>query len=361
MQNPLVSVIIPCFNAASYMEDSLMSIVNQTYKNIEIIAIDDCSSDNTWSILQSLQKKDHRIKIYQNPKNLKLISTLNRAIDFCQGDFIARMDADDISNLDRIEKQVKVITENEELDFVSVFPIMINYKGKFHSKQRHFYCTSTGSAKFKSMFESPILHAAILIKSEILKNNKYIFKNEFVHIEDFELWIRLLNEKNFKFKGISEELYKYRVNQESVSYLHREIQYKNHLELSREMLQKYYNIKIEDVHIKIILLRVLDRNILASDFVEAIKLFNFLKIDFFKKNNELNHIDKKEIIRWTQQRIIRICFYFLIKGSFKSKIFALYIILLQISAFKYLITYKNCISRFQWLISNLKFKRWSII
>jgi glycosyltransferase involved in cell wall biosynthesis len=94
---PLISVIIPTYNVENYIIDSVNSIINQTYKNIEIIIVDDNSNDNTFKILNSLKELDSRIKLYKNNKNLKIVNTLNFAISVSSGEYIARMDGDDIS------------------------------------------------------------------------------------------------------------------------------------------------------------------------------------------------------------------------------------------------------------------------
>src|SRR5690242_9188533 len=99
---PLVSVIIPCFNAEKFVEDAVHSIMQQSYPNLEIIAIDDCSTDSTLNALKKLCAEDARIKLLMNEKNLGLVSTLNKGINSAEGKYIARMDADDISHVNRI-------------------------------------------------------------------------------------------------------------------------------------------------------------------------------------------------------------------------------------------------------------------
>ena len=102
----LVSVIIPCYNAEKYVEEAVRSIMKQTYLDLEIIVIDDCSTDGTNEILQSLSLEDSRIVFLKNETNLKLIKTLNLGISISKGKFIARMDADDISEPERLVEQV---------------------------------------------------------------------------------------------------------------------------------------------------------------------------------------------------------------------------------------------------------------
>src|SRR4051812_19701656 len=101
---PLVSVIMPCYNTEKYFVEAIESIINQTYKNLEIVLINDGSTDSTTELLNQYSEKDKRIKIILNPVNLGLIASLNKGVAAATGDYIARMDADDISVLDRVEK-----------------------------------------------------------------------------------------------------------------------------------------------------------------------------------------------------------------------------------------------------------------
>ncbi len=101
---PLVSVIFPIYNSDKFLRESLESLLNQTYQNFEIIAINDGSQDRSRKII--LSYKDSRIKYYEHKKNLGLVNTLNEGIKLSRGKYLARMDADDISLPQRFEKQV---------------------------------------------------------------------------------------------------------------------------------------------------------------------------------------------------------------------------------------------------------------
>src|SRR5690606_37410621 len=114
----LVSVIIPVYNVQKYVTQAIQSILDQTYKNLEIIVIDDCSTDSTYERVLCLQEKDNRLKVYKNEKNIKIAATLNKGISLSHGQFIARMDGDDISKLDRIEKKVKFLKKNRHISLV---------------------------------------------------------------------------------------------------------------------------------------------------------------------------------------------------------------------------------------------------
>src|SRR5580765_3960525 len=123
---PLVSVVMPCYNAEKYFVEAIESIINQTYKNLEIVLINDGSIDGTSELLNEYAKKDSRIKIIFNQVNLGLIGSLNIGVAAATGEYIARMDADDISVLDRIEKIMNVFFQMPLVEVVSAANYMIN-------------------------------------------------------------------------------------------------------------------------------------------------------------------------------------------------------------------------------------------
>lgn len=128
----LVSVLIPCYNAEKYVEEAINSVLIQTYRNIEVIAIDDCSTDKTYDLLQQMALGDSRLKLYRNEVNKGLIGTLNFGIDQCEGNLIARMDADDVCHPDRIRQQVEHLL-SRNADVVGCFSVSLNEDSSVHS------------------------------------------------------------------------------------------------------------------------------------------------------------------------------------------------------------------------------------
>lgn len=203
--SPLVSVIIPCYNAEKYVEAAVRSIMNQTYKNLEILCCDDCSTDRTFSILQELADEDSRIKLFKNETNQKIVKTLNNLVSLANGKYIARMDADDISLPKRIEKQVEFLEENSDIAFCGTNAWHIDENGE----KIGFSClprTNDEINKFK-FYACPFYHPAVMIRSSVYKENFY--DENFLYAEDYELWIRLLE----KYKGynLKERLIFYRI------------------------------------------------------------------------------------------------------------------------------------------------------
>ncbi len=111
----LVSIILPVHNSAKNLEECLKSLVSQTYRNIEIIVIDDQSSDSSYKILRKFNKNYKKIKAYRNVKRYGIVMTLNRALKKAKGDFIAFMDSDDFSHKNRIKEQLKLLLLNQNV------------------------------------------------------------------------------------------------------------------------------------------------------------------------------------------------------------------------------------------------------
>jgi glycosyltransferase involved in cell wall biosynthesis len=127
---PLVSIILPVFNASQTLSECLESLSKQTYHNIEIIAIDDNSSDDSFSILKQFKQFDRRLKIFKNKKRYGLATTLNRAIKRTQGNFVAFMSATDISAKNRVKEQLQFLQSNKKVASVGTQCVFVDSKNK---------------------------------------------------------------------------------------------------------------------------------------------------------------------------------------------------------------------------------------
>lgn len=197
-QNYKVSVIIPTYNVENYIEESIYSIINQTYKNIEIIVVDDCSTDKTYEKLMEIQKLDKRLIVLRNEKNSKICYSLNRALQHATGEYIVRMDGDDISELDRIEKQIIYLKEHSDVDLVGVGTINIDENGNEIS--RTSYSEDFNILKKISKYASPVLHIWMAKKNVYDKLNGY---REMPYVEDYDFLLRMIT-SGYKFANISE-------------------------------------------------------------------------------------------------------------------------------------------------------------
>lgn len=223
MKTPLVSVLMPCYNVELYVEEALSSIMKQSYSNLEILVINDCSTDNTLSILERLASQDSRIKIVSNDNNMKLIDTLNKGVGLCTGKYIARMDADDISFPNRIEKQVSFLEENQDYDIVSTqlytFKAGVKKKNLYHNPELFEHL------KAYLLFRSGICHPAVMIRRALFTDKGLFFEKKYLHVEDYALWVKA--SYITKLANLPEPLLYYRIHNTQVSVLNEYKQIEN--------------------------------------------------------------------------------------------------------------------------------------
>ena len=315
--NAKVSVIIPCYNAGLYVENAVLSIMNQTYSNLQIICIDDGSTDNTYKILNKLATQDKRIFIVRNSTNLKLIKTLNLGIELSDGDFIARMDSDDISSKDRIEIQLKYLKKND-LDICGTFTTYyFENRVKKISKRLHIV-SQPKSLELYSLFDTPLIHPSVLGKSTIFKKFKYNYSEESYLIEDYELWCRMIV-SGVKIGVVPEYLFQYRINIQGESQTKKVIQVINHLSLSQKMIQKITCLVIPKDSVSLIS---------GFDIKQGIKWFTikncisdlYKVFNCFITTNTLTLQELKELKRWVKYKEIYVLAQGVKKGCFKTRL-----------------------------------------
>jgi glycosyltransferase involved in cell wall biosynthesis len=215
---PTISVIMPVYNTEKYVKESVDSILNQTFNDFELIIIDDCSSDGTVKVLESYS--DSRIKLIQNTENLGLTKNLNKALDIAKGEFIARMDADDISLPTRFEKQVKAFRSNNALGICGTW--FENF-GDILGTTR--YAITHEEIAFGLLYQSQFCHPSVMMRKSVLDEFQLRYDETFTTAQDYELWSRII----FKTQAsnLPEVLLKYRFHSQSISSTKKEQQLNN--------------------------------------------------------------------------------------------------------------------------------------
>lgn len=234
---PLISVILPVYNAEKFIKDAIDSILNQTYKNFELIIINDGSTDNSESII--LGYDDKRIIYVKNERNIKLINTLNKGIKLAKGDFIARMDADDISLPNRFEEQINIFKNFKNVGVCgSNIKIFSNNTNKSYL---HKFPISNINIKSSILTINPFAHPSVMIRKSILDEYDIKYNNCFYRVEDWGLWISLIDKCDFY--NVSKPLLLYRYVETSESRLN--VKDNNHLNIRIQLLSSYFdNFKI---------------------------------------------------------------------------------------------------------------------
>lgn len=199
-----ISVVIPVYNAEKFILESVNSVLNQTYTNLEIICIDDCSTDNTFELLKSIE--DKRFFLYQNEQNEGVIFTRSRAYSLCSGDFIANMDADDISSLDRLETQFRFLQENKGVDIVGSAIDIMKIDGVVYDK----WTPPLKNDEIKSalLFEMAMPNPTVMFRAKLKTELKH--ELEFYSVEDYALYC-VLATKGYRLANIEKTLLKYRI------------------------------------------------------------------------------------------------------------------------------------------------------
>lgn len=151
-----VSVLIPVYNVENYVEDAINSIINQSYNNIELIVIDDASTDKTFNIIERLSLEHENIKIFRNKINMGISRTLNFGLIHCSGDYIARADGDDLQDPYRIQKQIEFLESNPSYGVVGCWIVNIDEAGKDIGCCK--YPLDTYDVKKCLRYTSPVLH-----------------------------------------------------------------------------------------------------------------------------------------------------------------------------------------------------------
>jgi glycosyltransferase involved in cell wall biosynthesis len=194
----LVSVIMSAYNAESSIDESILSLLNQTHENIEILIMNDGSTDRTDIKLSDYEKKYSSVKVFTNSKNIGLTKSLNILINAANGEFIARQDSDDISYTTRIEKQISLI-EKYNLSFC--FSRAINKSTKSFIPRLSFYLPK----KILLRYKNPFIHGTLMIRKNDLLNIG-LYDEDYFYSQDYKLVSDLIN-SGYKYKVIREPLY----------------------------------------------------------------------------------------------------------------------------------------------------------
>ena len=231
----LISVIFPIYNASNYLDESLQSILSQTYKDFEVILINDGSTDDSLEKCKKYQKEDSRIKIINN-KHQGLTKSLNDGIKFSTGKFIARQDADDISKVNRFEKQINWFSSSNNRVLCGTNGYVVSPNGKI--RQNNVITFSHDKIINKLKYTNCFMHTSVMFLR--LAAEKFNFYNENLkYAQDYDLWWKLstlgevgnIPEKLVTVKRLKDSITLNKANEQTTDFISSSVEYLKHMNM----------------------------------------------------------------------------------------------------------------------------------
>lgn len=224
--SPLISIIIPLYNTENYIADTLNSIAKQTYKNYEVIVVDNASTDSSVEIVNSYTELFASLKVIRRKENSGgPAAPRNVGIENAKGEYVAFLDSDDVWHSDKLEKQVQFMIKYN-YNFSSTAIVRIDGDGKLYRhnldslrRDLKISCLPNDKLEYELFKNNFITLSSTLIKKEFLE----LFNEEasFIGVEDYQLWFRLINKEGCRYGMLPELLVDYRVLHGSISHLNR--------------------------------------------------------------------------------------------------------------------------------------------
>lgn len=297
---PLVSVIMPVYNAEKYIRESIDSLMSQTYDNFELIIIDDCGTDHSMEIVGSYA--DSRIKVFHNDKNMGIAYSRNRGLENCSGKYIAILDDDDISTKERLEKQVFFLGNND-IEVVGGEAVWIDENGKI-IRECLPMPDNPDYIKTSFLFQNIYNNSEVMFLRELIEKNNIRYQDDLMGMEDFKFWIEC--SKVGKFSNIQECVLKRRMVKDNTT----SVILKNQKEKRKQVFRELQRYSLQKSGFK---LTESDYNILYQYMGEE-RINRLLpKEDFFgwydvldkivKQCRELDFACESQVIKYMKERL----------------------------------------------------------
>ena len=204
-RTPTVTVLMPVYNGARFLRESIESILNQTFNDFECLIIDDASTDTSREIIRSFT--DPRIKLIENANHCGLVKTLNRGLALAKGEYIARQDQDDISYPARLEKQVTFLNSHPQIVLLGTNIHNIDENGKKSISYGYSIVSTPAAIHWQIIFDNPFVHSSVMFRTEIIRNLGG-YNDHFNACEDFDLFSRVCS--SYGTTNLNEKIIEYR-------------------------------------------------------------------------------------------------------------------------------------------------------
>lgn len=284
MNNPLISCIMPAYNAEKYIQVAIDSILDQTITDFELIIINDGSTDRTEEIIKSF--RDSRIVYVKNEHNLKLIKTLNKGIDLARGKYISRMDSDDQALPNMFERELEGFREFSDAGIINTLTYHMNEQGGGIRPNRQYFQVSPEVCSIVCIYSNMISHPGVMVKAELMKKYKYNDSEAYLHFEDKELWCRMFMD-GIKCYTLNERLLNYRESPTSINAQFAKERYKRMQVFFKNYVKERWGYDCEEIP------EITSFSSLFKNYIVLILLWVHLQ-----KNGFINSLLFAKILKW---------------------------------------------------------------
>lgn len=231
MNQPKVSVVMTVYNGKKYIREAIDSILAQTFTAFEFIIVDDASTDETWTILNSVN--DPRLRLVRNNRNIGIYKSANNGLSLSKGEYIARMDADDVSLPERLARQVDFLETHPEIGVLGTGVHLIDGSGcTSHTLQLP---TQHGLLRWYLCFYNPIAHSTVMMRRKIIEQVGG-YSPYMVLAGDYDLWCRLSYVT--RLSNLQDVLVSYRIHDANVTTIKASEQRHNSVRISCQMISQ---------------------------------------------------------------------------------------------------------------------------
>lgn len=298
MNQPLVSVVMPVYNSAPYLKEAIDSILNQSYSNIELLAINDCSTDSSKDII--LSYSDPRVRYFENNPNKGIVKSRNLGIENAKGKYIATLDSDDIALPDRIKTQVCFLEKNPDYGLCGSYYQEINNTGKLLKKKMN-YPSSDKDARTFLTIANCFCASAIMVRSDMAKELKY--REGYDIVEDYELWYRI--SKRAKITNLPIYGTYYRVHGNNITITKKGQNIRLATKIYREILADY-NIDFTEEELELHVNAIFYNNLFFKDSKKLKQLENWIT-KFHNELKKCKHLNTPVVHKFFSEKWVVIC------------------------------------------------------
>jgi glycosyltransferase involved in cell wall biosynthesis len=322
---PKISVIMTAYNSSKHIDESILSVLNQTFEGFELIVVDDCSTDNTADIVSRYVDRDSRVALLSNPTNLQPALSRNRALEIAKGKYVAILDSDDVALPGRFRDQYDYLEQHPDVALVGCAAEIVDDHGKVLG--RKYFPKDFNKIKFAMLLSNPFVHSGILARKQAI--SEFGYSNEHLHSEDYKLYSDLI--KKYKIANLGSILIKYRQSAGSVTLKPetRQIQLVSANKVHYELINQY--LPASSAKVKVV---VETLHKMRSD------LFSILSTMVFCRRLALSYIEKEQPDTETREALWGI--YVKEKEMLLGQIFRVYLPKLYSTAQKtYRVLFRN--------------------